>query len=140
MNQSVNGPLWCVKTWQLPSSKISKHLSHTKMEPPSCFSCKIYILWVVPFLQNRMVWISTGCNWSGVCSVLRSKWPPSASWHSWQWWATYWQAAIKVAAGTAGQAIDVGLPAVASVVSNWYVHCLCTSGTFLYFWCYSKIN
>jgi len=24
-----------------------------KTEPPSCFSCKIDILWIVPFLQNR---------------------------------------------------------------------------------------
>jgi hypothetical protein len=24
-----------------------------KTEPPSCFSCKIYILWIVSFLQNR---------------------------------------------------------------------------------------
>ena len=24
-----------------------------KMEPPCCFSCKIDILWVVPFLQNK---------------------------------------------------------------------------------------
>jgi len=50
-------------------SYLSKHLSHVKMEPHSCFSCKIYILWVVPVLQNRMIWISAGTNWSGGCSV-----------------------------------------------------------------------
>ena len=37
--------------WEI--SYLSKHLSYVKTELPSSFSCKIDILWVVPFLQNR---------------------------------------------------------------------------------------
>ena len=110
-------------------SYLSKHLSHVKMEPPSCFSCKIYILWVVPFLQNRLIWIGIGTNWSCGCSVceLTDRQPIKLLLR-------------QLCKTVPFHPIAVGLPAVGGVVSNLCVHCLCTSGTFLNFLCHSRIK